>query len=55
MLLGIENICNLLVSINAASNFVLYTALCDKYRNSFLAVFTICCRMGVGESDASIQ
>ncbi|ODM93393.1 FMRFamide receptor [Orchesella cincta] len=38
VLLGLGNIFNLLVAINAASNFLLYTALCNKYRKHFCAI-----------------
>lgn len=37
--LGLGNIFNLLVAINASINFLLYTALSDKYRKYFLAFF----------------
>ncbi|XP_043211092.1 FMRFamide receptor-like [Amphibalanus amphitrite] len=36
------NIFNLLVAINAAINFVLYCALSDKYRKTFLVTFCRC-------------
>ncbi|CAL8137204.1 unnamed protein product [Orchesella dallaii] len=39
ILLGLGNIFNLLVAINAASNFILYTALSDRYRNRFFGIF----------------
>lgn len=39
ILLGLGNICNLLVAINAACNFILFTALSDKYRRAFCHVF----------------
>ncbi|XP_035706948.1 FMRFamide receptor isoform X3 [Folsomia candida] len=39
LLLGLGNIFNLLVAINASINFLLYTALSDKYRKYFLAFF----------------
>ncbi|ODM93653.1 FMRFamide receptor, partial [Orchesella cincta] len=39
ILLGLGNIFNLLVAINAACNFLLYTALSDKYRKYFCAFF----------------
>ncbi|ODM89365.1 Neuropeptide capa receptor, partial [Orchesella cincta] len=35
VLLGLGNIFNLLVTINAASNILLYTALCSTYRKHF--------------------
>ncbi|ODM90233.1 FMRFamide receptor [Orchesella cincta] len=38
ILLGLGNIFNLLVAINAASNFVLYN-FCNKYRKRFCALF----------------
>ncbi|CAL8068536.1 unnamed protein product [Orchesella dallaii] len=40
ILLGLGNIFNLLVAINAASNFVLYN-FCNKYRKRFCALFHI--------------
>jgi hypothetical protein len=45
ILLGLGNICNLLVAVNASINFLLYTALSDKYRKYFLAFFP-CFRKG---------
>jgi len=45
ILLGLGNIFNLMVAINASVNFLLYTALSDKYRKYFLAFFP-CCRRG---------
>lgn len=39
ILLGLGNIFNLLVAINASCNFLLYTALSDKYRKYFCAFF----------------
>lgn len=39
ILLGLGNIFNLLMAVNAACNFVLYTVLSDKYRRVFLSVF----------------
>ncbi|ODM94193.1 FMRFamide receptor, partial [Orchesella cincta] len=39
ILLGLGNIFNLLVAINAASNWCLYTALSGKYRKYFCACF----------------
>lgn len=38
VLLGLGNIFNLLVAVNAACNFLLYTALSDKYRRVFVNV-----------------
>ncbi|XP_063876942.1 FMRFamide receptor-like isoform X1 [Scylla paramamosain] len=37
--LGLGNIFNLLTAINAACNFVLYCAMSDKYRRTFLRTF----------------
>ncbi|XP_045139070.1 FMRFamide receptor-like isoform X2 [Portunus trituberculatus] len=37
--LGLGNIFNLLAAINAACNFVLYCAMSDKYRRTFLRTF----------------
>ncbi|XP_068229096.1 FMRFamide receptor-like [Palaemon carinicauda] len=37
--LGLGNIFNLLSAINAACNFVLYCAMSDKYRRTFLCTF----------------
>lgn len=42
LLLGLGNIFNLLVSFNAACNFVLYCALSDKYRTTFMLTFCHC-------------
>ncbi|KAK2725582.1 FMRFamide receptor-like isoform X2 [Artemia franciscana] len=42
MLRGLGNIFNFLMSINAACNFILYCALSDKYRKSFLKIFCRC-------------
>ncbi|ODM95020.1 FMRFamide receptor [Orchesella cincta] len=39
LLLGLGNICNLLVAINAASNFLLYTELWGKYRKNLSRYF----------------
>lgn len=39
ILRGLGNIFNLLVAINASCNFLLYTALSDKYRKYFCAFF----------------
>ncbi|ODM89987.1 FMRFamide receptor, partial [Orchesella cincta] len=39
ILLGVGNIFNLLVAINAASNWILYTALSGKYRRQFCYCF----------------
>jgi hypothetical protein len=41
--LGLGNIFNFLVTINAACNFMLYCALSDKYRRTFLLTFLPCC------------
>ena len=43
IILGLGNIFNFLVTINAACNFVLYCALSDKYRRTFLITFIPCC------------
>jgi len=43
LLRGLGNIFNFLVAVNAACNFLLYTALSDKYRKYFCAFF-ICWR-----------
>ncbi|ODM93048.1 FMRFamide receptor [Orchesella cincta] len=48
VLLGLGNIFNLLVAINAASNFLLYTALCDKYRKQFCRFLCLQRRSAVG-------
>ncbi|KAJ9584533.1 hypothetical protein L9F63_021143, partial [Diploptera punctata] len=40
---GLGNIFNFLVTINAACNFVLYCALSDKYRRTFLLTFVPSC------------
>lgn len=45
LLRGFGNIFNLLAAINAACNFMLYTALSDKYRKYFCAFF-VCFRSG---------
>lgn len=37
--LAANNFCNLLANINAASNFILYCALSDKYRKTVKAIF----------------
>ncbi|PSN56815.1 hypothetical protein C0J52_02671 [Blattella germanica] len=39
VLMGLGNIFNFLVTINAACNFVLYCAFSDKYRRTFLLTF----------------
>ena len=41
--LGLGNIFNFLVTINAACNFMLYCALSDKYRRTFLLTFMPSC------------
>lgn len=41
ILLGLGNIFNLLVSINAACNFLLYTVLSDKYRKLFVKIILL--------------
>jgi hypothetical protein len=41
--LGLGNIFNFLVTINAACNFMLYCALSDKYRRTFLLTFLPSC------------
>ncbi|KAE8741276.1 FMRFamide Receptor [Frankliniella occidentalis] len=40
---SLGNICNFLVAVNAASNFLLYCALSDKYRRTFLVTFVPWC------------
>jgi len=40
---GLGNIFNFLVTINAACNFMLYCALSDKYRRTFLLTFVPSC------------
>ena len=42
VLLALGNIFNCLVSINAACNFLLYCALSDKYRRTFMWTFCRC-------------
>jgi Serpentine type 7TM GPCR chemoreceptor Srw len=42
LLLGLGNIFNFLVTINAACNFLLYCALSDKYRRTFMLTFCRC-------------
>jgi len=42
------NFCNLLVIINSAVNFVLYSALSAKFRQTFRRTFCSCC-LGGGE------
>ncbi|XP_013782861.1 sex peptide receptor-like [Limulus polyphemus] len=42
LLLGLGNIFNFLVCINAAGNFVLYCLLSQKYRRTFLQTFCPC-------------
>jgi hypothetical protein len=41
--LGLGNIFNFLVTINAACNFMLYCALSEKYRRTFLLTFLPSC------------
>lgn len=41
--LGLGNIFNFLVTINASCNFMLYCALSDKYRRTFLLTFLPSC------------
>lgn len=48
--LGLGNIFNFLVTINAACNFMLYCALSDKYRRTFLLTFLPCCYHPPGPS-----
>lgn len=43
---GLGNIFNFLVAVNAASNFLLYCALSDKYRRTFLVTFVPWCYKG---------
>uniref|UniRef100_A0A8D8YKQ9 FMRFamide receptor n=1 Tax=Cacopsylla melanoneura TaxID=428564 RepID=A0A8D8YKQ9_9HEMI len=43
LLLGFGNIFNFLVTVNAASNFILYCALSDKYRKTLIMTFFPCC------------
>ncbi|XP_069671369.1 probable G-protein coupled receptor 139 isoform X2 [Periplaneta americana] len=43
VLRGLGNIFNFLVTINAACNFMLYCALSDKYRRTFLITFCKSC------------
>lgn len=54
ILRGLGNIFNLLVAINAACNFLLYTALSDKYRKYFCNFF-LCRHRGRSIRDASRQ
>lgn len=54
ILRGLGNIFNLLVAINAACNFLLYTALSDKYRKYFCNFF-LCRHRGRNNRDASRQ
>ncbi|CAL8121262.1 unnamed protein product [Orchesella dallaii] len=54
ILLGLGNIFNLLVAINAASNFILYTALSDKYRKYFCRIFYFCKRKRSSASAATL-
>ncbi|GAB6023930.1 hypothetical protein CHUAL_008661 [Chamberlinius hualienensis] len=42
LLLGLGNIFNCLVAINAACNFILYCAFSDRYRRIFLRTFVPC-------------
>ncbi|XP_034246935.1 FMRFamide receptor-like [Thrips palmi] len=43
---ALGNIFNFLVAVNAASNFLLYCALSDKYRRTFLVTFVPWCYKG---------
>ena len=43
------NLCNLLVIVNSAVNFVLYSALSAKFRRTFERTFC-CCRDAAGQS-----
>jgi hypothetical protein len=43
IVLGLGNIFNFLVTINASCNFMLYCALSDKYRRTFLFTFLPSC------------
>lgn len=52
-LLGLGNIFNLLVAINASCNFLLYTALSDKYRKYFCGFFL--CRKRNSNTNPSRQ
>lgn len=42
VVLGLGNIFNFLVAVNAACNFILYCAFSDKYRRTFLRTFVPC-------------
>ena len=42
------NVCNLLVIVNSAVNFVLYSALSVKFRQTFRRTFCRWCRAGAG-------
>lgn len=39
---GLGNVCNFLMAINASCNFLLYSALSDRYRKTLLATFLRC-------------
>lgn len=39
---GLGNVCNFLMAINASCNFLLYSALSDRYRKTFLTTFLRC-------------
>lgn len=36
------NVCNILVGVNAASNFMLYCAMSDKYKRTLMLTFFPC-------------
>lgn len=42
ILRGLGNIFNFLVAVNAASNFLLYCAMSDKYRRTLMITFLPC-------------
>uniref|UniRef100_T1JCS4 G-protein coupled receptors family 1 profile domain-containing protein n=1 Tax=Strigamia maritima TaxID=126957 RepID=T1JCS4_STRMM len=42
IVVSLNNICNLLMAINASCNFVLYCAFSDRYRKTFLLTFLPC-------------
>ena len=44
LLLALGNFFNFLVTLNAACNFLLYCALSDKYRRTFMSTFCPCLR-----------
>jgi len=43
VLRALGNIFNFLVSLNSACNFILYCALSEKYRRTFMLTFFPCC------------